>query len=74
MKQMKNGLNWRVPNFPSFENLSRCLLTYTFLGPILGYYDLVGLIGVDNSYDRTTLGKISLSKVFKTVQQSEQVK
>lgn len=62
------------PNFPDSEYLPRCLLTYTFLGPILGYYDQVGLIEVGDSYDQTTLGKTGLSKVLEIVQQSKQMK
>lgn len=38
------------------EKLPQCSLNYIFLGPILGYYDQVVMIGVGD-YAQTTLEK-----------------
>lgn len=47
------------------ENPSICLLIYTSLGPILVYWYLIGLIGVGDFYEHTTLGKTGLSKILR---------
>lgn len=47
------------------ENPSICLLTYTSLGPILVYCDLIDLIGVGDFYEYTTLEKTGLSKMLR---------
>lgn len=73
-KWMNNGLNKRVPNFPDPENLLSCLLNYTFLGPVVGYYNQVGPIRISSSYYQATLVKNVLSKVLEAVHQNKQLK